>query len=160
MMNLNNEISTDRVNAVLAKYNQVCGEITRYRNYEWQITAWVVGLLVGTAHLATHELDCLTCRMQFAAILVVLAVLIGGCCHLGFVHTRLTQMRGLCNHLEEMLGFHLEGVYEVDKTAVPPAWRSGPVQWRIGIWHVLSWVALMAIAAGFAVYAIAMHPTV
>ena len=67
MVEISGQISSDKVNALIAKYNHVCAESTRYRNFEWQITAWVVALLVGMAHLAVHEIGDLchaVCSLQ------------------------------------------------------------------------------------------------
>ena len=160
MMEISGQISSDKVNALIAKYNQVCAESTRYRGLEWQITAWAVALLVGTAHLVTQELDALSCRVQFAAILVVLATWAAGCCHLGYIHQRLTHTRKLCAHIEEMLGFNAIGVYESGLAVIAPELRGKPARFSVGIWHVGSWFALMTLVGAFAVYAIDIHPTV
>jgi len=92
----------DKKISILSDFlNQVNSEITRYRNYEWQITVWIVAIQIGL--LATLKIIPIEdydneCFIRIIYLVLILLVCGYGFWHIVYVHKRLTQQRNERNH--------------------------------------------------------------
>lgn len=94
------ENESDRVNVLLALLRNVQAELVRYRDKEWQITAYVVGLDLAIAGVYTRP------GLAYQLLSSIFLVIVGGAgvYFLGFVHTRLNRARVMYNTILFRLG--------------------------------------------------------
>jgi len=98
-------------------YEIVSNEITRYRNYEWQITALIVGLFAGIIKLLDNELV-----PTLVWVLLILVIWVFGLWALHYVHTKLNSMRNRQRKIEHILSIHEPKRYLPDDFSIPEGW--------------------------------------
>lgn len=110
---------------LLELYRRTREEITRYRDYEWKITAYVGALLVWIVTMSlngkvvnsdTGKLE----RIIWSYISLIICVF--GVFSLVYVHLRLNRNRNMQSKLEFVLGLHKPDNLISDSTAIPSGW--------------------------------------
>ncbi len=86
---------SDRARALVALYNHIHSEITRYRDMEWRILTWTVALLAGIVTVSKGLGLPDQLRMVLKTLLFVFTILaaVGGSLHIHFAHVNLTANR-------------------------------------------------------------------
>ena len=143
-----NNLQENEMNAILALYNLVNGEIVRYRNLEWTITGYVVILLAFIADIRQDIND-----YQSFAIFTILLILIIGIWQLHFIHTKLTEQRNRQKDLEIGLGFFEKSKYIKDDTLLPIELTEKRVYWDAKK-HLIPWYGIMILTANYALLSI------
>jgi hypothetical protein len=147
-----------RVTILLAFYHQVCDEIKRYRDYEWNIVVWTISLITGVIALTrvTPVPIPVEHRPIIKAILSVFTILAAlyGFWHLHYVHRNLTYNRNLQRTCERILGLYDNGIF-AKNSLLPVSWRNKRIPYTRGLLsHLLSWGILIILAMSYAIYSI------
>lgn len=82
--------SGDELKVLLTTYEICAREITRYRDYEWRITAWTTVVLVGISAAASGLGLTLQANSGLQVIMTIIAIVVCGfgAWHLHFAHVR------------------------------------------------------------------------
>lgn len=137
-------------------YKQVHGEITRYRDMEWKVTAWTIALLAGVVLAADKLPDghVRTKAVLQTLMLVFVVLTIGyGTWHIHFLHKQLTFNRNLRQKVEELFDFHERLVYGPEPI-LNPRWKGRTIPYSDGLPHLLCWwlaILLVGFYAGVAI---------
>jgi hypothetical protein len=102
------------VQVLLAVYNAVNSDVTRYRDYEWKITAYIGVVLVWTITMISGTrvpLDPSRCLARFFWLFITLGVYGFGLAALRHVHRSLNQRRNEKTKIEHLLHLHEPRAY-------------------------------------------------
>lgn len=150
------EISVEeKPNAIIALYNHTHDEITRYRDMEWKITAWIVGLIaaiVAVTHLAPIQSGHKSLVQTILGISTLVAAGYG-IGHILFAHKNLTWNRRLRRKLDKILKFFDKDFYN-NVTILPEHWKDKNVSYWQGLPLLLSWLLLIIASTIYAIYSI------
>jgi hypothetical protein len=154
MIDMPNPENREKVAALIARYNQISGDIVRYRDIEWKIIVWVVALLAGVIALTRPGQPTLSACMKSLFVIFSVAVGVYGIWHLHYAHRRLTEERQRRRDCERILGFYDKGKYDPGASLLPEKWATEEVTYKQGIGHLVSWWILIAAITAFSVYSV------
>lgn len=110
-----------RVRALTALYSETRNEITRYRDYEWRITAYALTFFAGCMVLGLNDefskLWSILVKGVFITLLAMAAIVALG--FLGYSHTKYLEHRRRRQVLDGILGFSSKGLFEDGVVLVP-----------------------------------------
>lgn len=136
---------------LIAIYQKTAGEITRYRDFEWKITIWALSLLVGIISFtklipvpSNHKPIIQTLFVVFIVVAIPFSIW-----HILYCHHQLTKNRQVHRKCEKEL--------QIDNF-LPEEWKKEPeeIKYTKGLWHLASWIILILLATGFAIYSICL----
>lgn len=126
-------------------YGQFNNEITRYRDYEWKIVLWGLGLSWGIFIASKLYVNFWFLDVVMIAIILLGTLLLGT--HLLFVHGELTTNRNWRENTRRLLGIYLE------EGPFLPEWQSGIYGFKSGrdhfVIHFLLFMLLAAIGSSY-----------
>jgi len=121
----------ERLPALLTLLQTTHAEISRYRDYEWKVTAWCLVMIIATisvpgiGHGGRISPECRTCwRILLGAFTVATAV--WAVVYVGVLHSRLTSNKVRRRKMEVMLEFYEQNAYATETLEAP--WDSAIVQ--------------------------------
>src|SRR6266511_2983782 len=111
-----------RIRALVALYSSTRTEITRYRDYEWRITAYALALFGASIALSLNDKFRSLWSERAKGVLAVLVVLIGviACVFILYFNRKFGQHRDRRQRLDDILGFTKPGVFADDPKALLP----------------------------------------
>lgn len=153
-------------------YDNVRREITRYRDYEWQITAsvgglfvWVITMLLNDKLVGTGSSYCI----KLLCVFLLLGLYAFGFGSLCYVHTRLNSRRNLRTKIEHILFVHEPKRYLPDNFSIPEGWdktdfdrifeesRGQKIRGFLEGWRalfVIAFIAFLSILVSYAIFII------
>jgi hypothetical protein len=152
MIDMPNKENREKVASIIALYNHTFSEIVRYRDLEWKITAWSIGLLAGVvAVIKWFDFETIPCG--FRTLITIFSITTAVYCvwHIHFVHKQLTIQRQKRRDIEKLLGFFTPGRYDTN-SLLPEKWDKENIHYSDGIFHLLSWWALIITASSAVIY--------
>jgi hypothetical protein len=139
--------------AILALFNQAYDEIKRYRDMEWKMVYWTVGLLAAIV-AASQTTPTPPAHKQCVQTLFAIFTLVAsgyGAWHIHFIHKNLRDNRNLRRKCEILLG-----LFDVESEGDPllPARFKEEVPYSQGLPHLVSWWGLILLTMLYTVYCI------
>jgi hypothetical protein len=138
----------DQVPIILSLFNHVNSEITRYRDLEWRVTAWVVAIIAGVTaspHLASLTKLSYYCGMKLFATLFVFATAGYGIWHIIYIHKQLTIQRKVRRDIGILLRFYEKGIYSKN-FSLPASWDK-ETTFEEGKEHLISFFVLIIVVS-------------
>lgn len=148
-VNISNE---DFIKAMLALYQDVNSEITRYRDYEWKLPIWTAALLAAIVGVA-NQIDSL--GFDFGKKYILKTVLASfsvaatafACWYIYFLHSKLIENRKIRRLISNCFQFSDEGIY-AEYALLPEKYKTEIPKFANGITHTIaSWLFVIFVLA-------------
>jgi len=148
------EIEKDqKINILIALHRQFFAETRRYRDMEWKILIWTIGLMGGIV-AATQIVPVQPSHKPYIQILLILfTLLVGGygTWHLWFVHCQFIWNRNMIRKCDRIFGFFKENFYDT-KSILPEEWKNKDVPRSHSLPHLVSWFLLILLVTIYTIY--------
>jgi len=153
-MQLSNEV---KIQALIELFSQSYQEIVRYRDLEWKISYWTVGLLAGIVTATQLVAIPVVSKTYIQSLLFIAAIIISiySAWHIHFVHKNLTWNRSLRIKCEKYLKMFDNDEYG-DKSLLPVNMSLEKVSYWNGAGHLVSWWGIILLTTIYTLYSI-MH---
>ena len=136
-----------RVRILTALYSETRNEITRYRDYKWRITAYVLTFFAGCIALELNNEFSKLWSSLIKGVFITLLTMAGAVAlgFLGYSHSKYLEHRARRKVLDAILDFTSEGQFKEGVTLVP-------IQtirfWSGGAWYPIAFGLLIG-SVGF-----------
>lgn len=154
------KLQNEKLTPLVALYQQFFEETRRYRNMEWKILLWTIALMAGIVAV-TRSVPVQSAHKPYVQTLLwifTIGAAAYGIWHIWFVHKQFIWNRNKLKMCEKIFKFFENNVYNTN--SILPRELEKAVPRSHGLPHLISWFALIALTAIYAIYSIIFIKTI